>query len=382
MWIPDFIKKGLARDFAAAYRLVCEGEYKPGFPDETSTELQRFSRLDIKDSPIRLVHISDLHIGNHSQRKLQDLKQTLASLQPHFLVISGDIVHFPERKHLQEAKGVLQGLAGTSKEVLVVPGNHDRHGELDLNNWANEVDSGASPLFQCRMYELSDQRFVFFFLLNSTIAKTDGFVDQTVQDLVQVRGWIDDAQVSWLRKMHATIQDHHKTEYARGLKVAALHHHPIPVGDEGYLTEAFMSLGNSNRVLSILADMKIDLVLHGHKHVPAVRLLDQADRGHRLVILSAGTATSHIGKGGAMAKRRSRPGRPPAPRPQGPAKKKLWMRKTPRQFLVNADSSSSMFIPSQSLWTNAVMSTRFHCRKSMFRFAISALCARSESFRN
>src|SRR5437016_4155813 len=100
MKIPGFIMRASAKALAAGYREVFEGKYKPGFPAETSTDLKEIRRTDIKDSPIRLAHISDLHIGRHSVQKLEDLKRTLESIQPHFLVISGDIVHFPTTEFL------------------------------------------------------------------------------------------------------------------------------------------------------------------------------------------------------------------------------------------------------------------------------------------
>ncbi len=290
------LRKYLAKGVLAVYQEFWEGKYEPRLQVQAAAEPEYISRRDIEERKTRIVHISDLHIGRHDEQKLAHLRNALGPIAPHFVVISGDIVHDPRSKFLEDASNVLKELGRIGKELLVVPGNHDRHGEVALEHWAKQIGAGASPAYQCKIYELSDRRFVFFFLLNSTLADAPTWVYQQIHDLIMVRGWIDRAQLEWLRKMFQHIRGRYQTEYARGLKIAVLHHHLIPVGPEGYLSEAFMTLGNSNEVLGLLADMKIDLVLHGHKHWPAIRTHTMKERSHRFIILSAGTATAYSGE--------------------------------------------------------------------------------------
>jgi predicted phosphodiesterase len=272
------------------YQRLFEGKYE--LPASRLEPKPQFIKdATIRNQSIHLVHISDLHIGRHSPEKLRYLKTALQGLDPHFLVVSGDIVHEPTEENLVLASSVMKELRSYAKYSLIVPGNHDRHGELDLEDWAKHMGDSAAATCQCRVYELGDQ-FVFFFLLNSTVARTGDWLSQQIHDIVQVRGWIEPEQMEWLRQTRNWLLENRRTEYIRGLKVAVLHHHLIPVGSEAYVADAFMTLGNANAVLKLLAEMKVDLVLHGHKHVPAVRTLEMREQNHVLTILSAGAATA------------------------------------------------------------------------------------------
>jgi len=294
MGLSDYLRRLLARGALRAYQALFEGKFKPGFQG-VSDEPQFVKLADMQEDVVRLAHISDLHIGRHYDPKLRNLVDKLNAIKPHFLVVSGDLVHEPKLAYLRDARSVLQDLRNCCRALLVVPGNHDRHGELGLDDWAKELGTGVVPSYQCKVFELPDDRFVFFFLLNSTLAHTPDPISQQIHDIVQVRGWIDKDQVQWLRKTFSQIKGQYRTEYERGLKVVVLHHHLVPVGSESYLGEAFMTLGNSNEVLGILAEMKVDLVLHGHKHAPAIRTLDMQEQDHRLILLSAGGATAYTG---------------------------------------------------------------------------------------
>ncbi len=288
------LKRWRAKLAVEVYKRLFEGEYATPTP-RLEPEPQFVKGPAIGNHPIHLVHISDLHIGRHSGEKLKYLKSALRELAPHFLVISGDIVHEPTKENLESASSVMNDLRSFATHTLVVPGNHDRHGELELEAWAKHMGDDAAATCQCRVYELGDQ-FVFFFLLNSTVARTGDWLSQQIHDVVQVRGWIEREQMVWLRQAWNWLLENRRTEYIRGLKVAVLHHHLIPVGSETYIADAFMTLGNANALLGLLAEMKVDLVLHGHKHVPAVRTLEMREWNHVLTILSAGSASAFTSK--------------------------------------------------------------------------------------
>jgi hypothetical protein len=46
--------------------------------------------------------------------------------------------------------------------------------------------------------------------------------------------------------------------------IAVLHHHPIPVPHEG--SDFFLVLQNAETLIQLIAEMDINIVLHGHKH--------------------------------------------------------------------------------------------------------------------
>jgi len=71
----------------------------------------------------RLLHVSDLHVGAHEER---DVEQALARLveriEPQLVVASGDLSHRGRREQLERAAAFLRSLG---PPVLAVPGNHD-----------------------------------------------------------------------------------------------------------------------------------------------------------------------------------------------------------------------------------------------------------------
>ena len=71
----------------------------------------------------RLLHVSDLHVGTHEERDVeQGLARLVERLQPQLVVASGDLAHRGRRAQLERAAGVLRSLG---PPVLAVPGNHD-----------------------------------------------------------------------------------------------------------------------------------------------------------------------------------------------------------------------------------------------------------------
>ena len=63
-----------------------------------------------------------------------------------------------------------------------------------------------------------------------------------------------------------------------------LHHHLVPVPGTGRERNTVWDAGD---VLALLAELRVDLVLSGHKHVPHVWLLN------RVLLVNSGTVSSH-----------------------------------------------------------------------------------------
>ena len=87
----------------------------------------------------------------------------------------------------------------------------------------------------------------------------------------------------------------------RPIVIAALHHHlfPVSLAEE---VKSFETMTNVAALRQFLADNHVDIVLHGHKHVPNVyenvvdlAPFDENSHRHRLLVCSAGT----IGQGHA-----------------------------------------------------------------------------------
>jgi len=90
------------------------------------------------------------------------------------------------------------------------------------------------------------------------------------------------------------------------VRIAALHHHLFPVRTDEE-AKAFESLTNLGEVATFLADKAIDLVIHGHKHFPAVidmptMAKGHSSTGHHTVISSCATVGGGAGAGGEVAR--------------------------------------------------------------------------------
>lgn len=74
------------------------------------------------NAPTRLVHISDVHIGDADQTILERATEALASLTPDLIVLSGDVTQSGRRREFAAAA---KFLAGMPAPIVAAPGNHD-----------------------------------------------------------------------------------------------------------------------------------------------------------------------------------------------------------------------------------------------------------------
>src|SRR4051812_5508763 len=69
-----------------------------------------------------IAHLSDLHFGRIDQRLIEPLIQTVTSVTPDVVAVSGDLTQRARRGQFLEARRFLDRLPFP---LLVVPGNHD-----------------------------------------------------------------------------------------------------------------------------------------------------------------------------------------------------------------------------------------------------------------
>lgn len=70
----------------------------------------------------RIIHISDVHVGDADQATLDSATQAIASLTPDLVVLSGDITQSGRRREFAEAAAFL---AKMPAPIVAAPGNHD-----------------------------------------------------------------------------------------------------------------------------------------------------------------------------------------------------------------------------------------------------------------
>jgi predicted MPP superfamily phosphohydrolase len=260
----------------------------------------------VSDPELRIMHISDLHFGAQHLEKVDHLLRMVRQGKPHLIVATGDIVNTPSPQNFQDAKTFLDQLAAMTDCLLMCPGNHDRHGMIDLSGYMKGFQLARGP-YDCKYIKFNDRFQVAAFVFNSTPAQTSGGslteeLKSNLEQLIQVRGWIDPAQLAKVQTWRDSLLTTRRDEYRSALKIAILHHHPLPTSRSSYL-EPFLTLLNSGQVLDVFTDLGIDIVFHGHQHDPLVQSLRRGPGNREMLVLGAGTATKSS-TGGAEERRR------------------------------------------------------------------------------
>ena len=226
-----------------------------------------------------LAHLSDIHFGKIADdRIVAALVDEVNGEGLDLVVVSGDLTQRARRREFAAARAMLDAF---TPPVLVVPGNHDVRAW-----WHNPVD---------RLWR-SSRRFRRFIDADVTPA----FVADGVAafGLNSAHGWtIKGGRIrpEHVREMEAFFD----RQPAGAFRVLTLHHHLLLLDGLG---QHDVSRG-ARRALRAARRSRVDLVLCGHlhrSHVAPVELAPPSDQdadGHRVVIASAGTATSSRGRG-------------------------------------------------------------------------------------
>lgn len=215
-----------------------------------------------------IVHISDVHFGKEDAAVVERLVEKIGELQPHLVVVSGDLTQRARSAQFAQARAFLERLPHPQ---IVVPGNHD----VPLYN---VVDRFAHPLDKYRKF-ITDDLKPFF--KDDEIAVTGV---NTARSLTIKGGRISAEQVAEIRHRMKGLND-------RLLKIVVTHHpFDVPEGrDEDDI------VGRAKEALPLIAESGADVFLSGHLHVSHVGYSARRYRlesGKSALIVQAGTATS------------------------------------------------------------------------------------------
>ncbi|HEY0707072.1 MAG TPA: metallophosphoesterase [Polyangia bacterium] len=204
-----------------------------------------------------LAHLSDLHLGlgPHVVSKAEALVEELVAAAVDHVVVTGDLTEAGRTSAHREFERVFAPLAAAGR-LTIVPGNHDRLGD-DVGRrfmGGQRVDVVKAPgLHLVRVDSTGPHN-------RSSIVAAHGRICSRVLDQ------LDEA-------LSAAANDE--------LCAILLHHHPVPLPGETFFERLSCSLGLPYaRELSLGAELlrrargRCDLVLHGHRHVPAATVLD------------------------------------------------------------------------------------------------------------
>jgi 3',5'-cyclic AMP phosphodiesterase CpdA len=219
-----------------------------------------------------LVHLSDIHFGRVDDRLLAPLLATIEAVQPHVVVISGDLTQRARSAEFKAARAWLDTLPGPQ---IVVPGNHD----IPLYNIAARF---LTPLTKYRRYitpnlapEYVDDEIAVMGL-------------NTARSLTIKDGRVNHEQVERLEERLAKVDPE--------LTRIIVTHHPFDLPekfDEDDLVD------RAPMAMEAFSKCGVDLLLAGHLH--ASHSGNSARRykiaGYSALIVQAGTATSTRGRG-------------------------------------------------------------------------------------
>ncbi len=219
----------------------------------------------------RIVQISDLHFGNNDPALLQPLKKAIESIEPHVLIISGDLVEHASNAEFENARDFLRALP---KPQMVIPGNHDlafynffQRVTVGLGTYKKHITDNLQPEYQ-------DDEIAIIGANTSRVWTIRG-------------GSLSSAQLEQLAKDFAAISE----EKVRILVT----HHPFD------LPEAHgrrLIVGHARQAITRLAPL-VDILLAGHIHLSSTgsTATHYKTQGHAMTFIQAGTAVSNRDKG-------------------------------------------------------------------------------------
>lgn len=223
------------------------------------------------DGVIRLAHISDIHFGRIAHPSIVETLVTEVNEADVDLVIaSGDLT---QRAFPHQYRAAITMLASFDAPWIAVPGNHD------VFPWWRTYSRLFDPLRRFRKWitEESAPRFSKHGLavlgINSATGRAikNGKIEESERKAM--RAYFSDAPGDAFRIL--TVHHH-----LQGLEV--LGDHDVARGAQA--------------TLACAAELDVDLILCGHLHVSHVEQVVPLPGGKRIIIATAGTATSDRGR--------------------------------------------------------------------------------------
>lgn len=213
-----------------------------------------------------VVHLSDLHFGRVDHRLLDPLARRVRAVQPHLVVVSGDLTQRAKSAQFRDARRFLDTLP---RPQLVVPGNHD----VPLYNVFQRF---FQPLVKFRRHISRELEPEF---VDAEIAAVGV---NTARSAVFKGGRINTLQMERVRQRLCKLPE--------PVKIVVTHH-PFDL-PEGH--DARQLVGRAREAMAMFANCGADILLAGHLH--ASHTGDTATRykidNFAALVVQAGTATS------------------------------------------------------------------------------------------
>lgn len=221
--------------------------------------------------PITIAHLSDLHFGKIAHAGIVNaIVREINARVPDVVAISGDLTQRARRIEYQAASALLEAI---EPPWIVVPGNHD------VYPWWMPFSRIFRPLARYRSHISVDDE-PSFQLPGLAVLGINSAYGRTVKG-----GRIGSRE-------RARIAEFFEGFDVGVFKVILVHHHLTQIQALGPHDIA----RNARKTLEIAGEVGVDLVLCGHLHISHIEPIEIVPMRHRLVIASAGTATSSRGR--------------------------------------------------------------------------------------
>ena len=214
-----------------------------------------------------VAHLSDLHFGRVDPALLDPLRRALTELEPHVVVVSGDLTQRARSGQFREARAFLDTLPTPQ---IIVPGNHD----VPLYNVLKRF---YKPLSNYERYISQDLEPAY---VDEEIAVV-GL--NTARSMTLKGGRVNEEQVERVRARLCSLPE--------TMTKMIVTHHPFDLPLDRDNDDI---VGRASMAMRVLAACGADVLLAGHLHASHAGETTERHRidGYSGIVVQAGTATS------------------------------------------------------------------------------------------
>jgi 3',5'-cyclic AMP phosphodiesterase CpdA len=196
----------------------------------------------VAGQPIRVLHLSDLHVGSHEEPRIEPGLATLVDrVEPELIIASGDLTHRGRREQHDWAAEFLRSLG---RPVLAIPGNHD------------------IPYTPLARFTRTFAQFERHWETTEPVYRSEALF---VVGLNSVRPWLHQSGRLRARQLGRAAELLAEAP-ATALRIVVLHHHLLGAP----WRSRKKPVAKRSRVLASLVDAGAELVLAGHIHQAAI----------------------------------------------------------------------------------------------------------------